>query len=389
MPVHLFPSVDGGPRRGPSRSPAENARVAVLDDAAPVRVAAVPAGHPYVRAVTSHAGIALHDELVPDPRHPQRWWPPVMLDARWIRDHADDFDVLHVHFGMESLPAGRLQGAIDALRECGRPLVYTVHDVENPQLSDQEAHRRDLDLLIRHASAVLTLTAAAADAVRRGWGREATVLAHPTLLPLDAPAPAARERPERVIGVHLRDLRPNIAAEAAVEALLLALHDEGLASERVVGRVLLNASTRDASLAGRLAGMLRDRPDCELVVRDRPDDAALLAEIDELDVALLPYGHGTHSGWVELCFDRGVPVVGPASLAMAEQHPDAYSGFSEPAETGRAVRKALVHGTRAGSASRRALVADRAPVRHAERATIADAHATLYRALIVAAGAAE
>ena len=385
MPVHLIPSVDE-PRPRPSAS---RSWIAAESDAAAVRVAAVPACHPYVRAVTSHAGIAVHDELVPDRRHPQRWWPPVMLDAPWIREHADDFDVLHVHFGMESLPAGRLEAAIDALRECSRPLVYTVHDVENPQLLDQAAHRRDLDLLIPHASAVLTLTAAAADDVRRGWGREATVLAHPTLLPLDAPAPAAQERPERVIGVHLRDLRPNIAAADAVEVLLLALDDRSLASERAVGRVLLNAATRDASLTARLGGMLRDRPDCELVVRDRPDDAALLAEIDELDVALLPYGHGTHSGWVELCFDRGVPVVGPASLAMAQQHPDAYSGFTEQTDAGRAVGEALARGTSAGSAARRALVADRARSRHVERAAIADAHAALYRSLVVDAGATE
>ncbi|WP_405219668.1 glycosyltransferase family 4 protein [Agrococcus sp. Ld7] len=339
--------------------------------------------------MTAHAGIAVHDELAPDPRHPERWWPPVMLDADWIRDHAADFDVLHVHFGMESLPAGRLEAAIEALRECNRPLVYTVHDVENPQLTDQGRHLRDLDLLIPRASAVLTLTTAAADDVRRGWGREATVLAHPTLLPLDAPAPAAQERTQRVIGVHLRDLRPNIAAAAAIEALLLALDDHSLASERTVGRVLLNATTRDAPLARHLTDMLRERPDCELIVRDRPDDAALLAEIDELDAALLPYGHGTHSGWVELCFDRGVPVVGPGALAMAGQHPDAYSGFTEPADAGRAVREALAGGTRAGSVARRTLVADRAPARHAERAAIADAHATLYRSLVVGAGAAE
>lgn len=357
-------------------------------DAGPVRVAAVPAEHPYVRAVTGHAGIALHDGLVPDRRHPERWWPPVMLDAGWIRDHADDFDVLHVHFGMESLPTGRLEAAVEALQDRGKPLVYTVHDLENPQLLDQRTHRRDLDLLIPNASAVLTLTAAAADAVRRGWGREATVLAHPTLLPFDASAPAAQERPERVIGAHLRDLRPNIAAQAAVEALLLALDDRALAGERAVGRVLLNAATRDASLAGRLADQLRDRPDCALVVRDRPDDAALLAEIDELDVALLPYGHGTHSGWVELCFDRGVPVVGPPSLPMAGQHPDAYSGLADPQDAGRAVREALARGTAAGSAARRALVADRTRSRHAERAAIASAHASLYRSLVGAGAAA-
>ncbi len=370
-------------------SPTKEHRIDAIDPAAAVRVAAVPAAHPYVRAVTADRGIAVLADPVPDPAHPERWWPPAMLDAAWIRRAAADFDVMHVHFGMESLPEGRLAGALDALDELGKPLVYTVHDLQNPQLVDQAAHRADLAALIPRATALVTLTDAAAAQLRRDWGRDAVVLAHPTLLADDARAPAEAGARAPVIGVHLRDLRPSIDAPAALRALRSALDALALAGEPATGRVLLHTSTRDASLALQIEAELRVRDDCEVIVRDRPDDAALLAEIDALDVALLPYGHGTHSGWVELCFDRGVPVAGPRGLPMATQHPEAYAGLADADDAGRAVLDALAAGTRAGSAARRRLVVDRAPLRRAERGAVARAHATLYRELVAGvAGAA-
>ena len=103
-------------------SPTKEHRIDIVDPT-PVRVAAVPAAHPYVRAVTANRGIAVLADPAPDPAHPDRWWPPAMLDGDWIRRAAADFDVMHVHFGMESLPAGRLVGALNALDELGKPVL--------------------------------------------------------------------------------------------------------------------------------------------------------------------------------------------------------------------------------------------------------------------------
>ncbi len=361
-----------------------------------MRVAAVPAVHPYVVAVTEHDRVAVLPDPVPDPAHPERWWPPLVLDAAWIRANADRFDLVHVHFGMESLPEGRLAAALDALDALGKPLVYTVHDLQNPQLDDQSAHRRDLDLVISRAAALLTLTPQAGAEVRRTWGREARVLGHPTLLPAggalaatcdDVAGEPGTTPPARVIGVHLRDLRPNIDALAAVRSLLAGLDALAQAGILASGRVLRNATTRDPALELELAAALRDRADCELLVRERPDDDALLAEIDALDVALLPYRHGTHSGWLELCYDRGVSVVGPDWLAMAGQHPDAYLGLERDGDPGPVVLEAVQRATRPRSAARRRVVADRSCLRRAERTAIAHAHHELYRELVAQTGA--
>ncbi|MBE7163634.1 MAG: glycosyltransferase family 1 protein, partial [Williamsia herbipolensis] len=122
---------------------------AQIRDVRRIAVASIPSGHPYVR------GLSFGDDDVtrlPDPvpegaTSPGQWWPPVMLDPRWIRSHVDDLDLVHVHFGVESFPLEHLRAVIATLRETGKPLVYTVHDLVNPQLTDQSAHDEQLGLL--------------------------------------------------------------------------------------------------------------------------------------------------------------------------------------------------------------------------------------------------
>lgn len=55
-----------------------------------------------------------------------------MLQPAWIDEHADDFDVFHLHFGFDALSPDKLQGVAGALHRHGKPLVYTVHDLTNP-----------------------------------------------------------------------------------------------------------------------------------------------------------------------------------------------------------------------------------------------------------------
>src|ERR1700761_1035012 len=54
-----------------------------------IRVASVPADHPYVRHLRPPGGDLV--ERLPDEREPGRrgWWPPRMLETTWVRDHAD------------------------------------------------------------------------------------------------------------------------------------------------------------------------------------------------------------------------------------------------------------------------------------------------------------
>lgn len=292
-----------------------------------VRVAAVPAGHPYVRgvAVPGH-------ELLPDPpvpgAPPGQWWPPVVLSADWLRENAARFDLVHVHFGTESLGVPRLRDALAALRELGRPLVHTAHDLEHPHLDDQAHHRLQLAMLVGEAAELLTLTDHAAAELQRRHGRAATVVPHPQMAPdaWFARADAARRaRTSDVprVGIHLRSLRANVRPGAWIAGLAGAVADRGARL-----RAFVNDDVGPGTPAGRALAALRSALEgvpVDLVARPRPDDDGLAAELADLDVSVLPYAHGTHSGWLELCWDLGVRTLSPAVGAIADQHHEPWA----------------------------------------------------------------
>lgn len=345
-----------------------------------VRVASIPAGHPYVRhAVADPATVVLPDVPPPGAAAGQ-WWPPVMGDAAWVQSNTDRFDVMHVHFGMESFPVAHLHALVRALRAAGRPLIYTVHDLENPQLRDQTRHRDQLDVLVPAADEVVTLTAGAAAAIERRWGRAAVVVPHPHVLAFDAAAPAGRPSGPYVLGVHLRDIRPGIDAVRAVATLLDAvdrLHARGVDA---VARVHVNERVRDEDARDQVSGLVAMHPAAELRRTERLDDAALARSLADLDVAVLPYRAGTHSGWVELCWDLGVPVAGPRIGFAGEQHPEDFAAFDagDGQALARAVRQLLAGAPRPGSSARGARIADRRRQRLARSAAITAAHQALY-----------
>ncbi len=338
-----------------------------------LRVASVPGGHPYVR----HLGLDVDLLADPQPRGagPGQWWPPVMLDPAWTAANADRFDVMHVHFGVETVDPGELASGLAAVRAAGRPLVVTVHDLEHPQLSGPAAFRDHLDVLLAHADAVTTLTTGAAEAIAAGWGRTATVISHPHMHPLALPLPR-RDGPGRVVGMHLRDLRPNVDGPRATAALIAAVRDLG----DVTVRVFLRDRVRDEAARNRVRRLCASAgPRVQLVEAPRPTDAELARELAGLDAAVLPYAHGTHSGWLELCWDLGVPVAAGRVGFLAEQHPVAGFDWEDPTSLADAIGASL-RAPRADLETRRAL-------RLRRRREIADRHLAVYRAALEAHGA--
>jgi 2-oxoglutarate dehydrogenase E1 component len=81
-----------------------------------------------------------------------------------------------------------------------------------------------------------------------------------------------------------------------------------------------DGARRDESLAA----YLHDQADAgrlELHVHDFLDDDALWDYLASLDVSVLPYRFGTHSGWLEACRDLGTAVVAPTCGHYADQGP--------------------------------------------------------------------
>jgi hypothetical protein len=348
----------------------------------PITVASIPAGHVYVRHLAAPDGrdgvTRLHDvPPVDGATVPGGWWPPVMLDAGWIAAHADEFDVFHVHFGFDAKPPEELRAVTRALRERDIPLVFTLHDLRNPHHTDTALHDAQLDVLVTHAAELITLTPGAGAEIRRRWGRTATVLAHPHVVEL---ARIGTARPARagplVVGLHAKSLRANMDVLAVAESLADAVAELPEARLRidVHDEIFEPAAHWYAPEVGaRLRALAEGNEHVEL--REHPyfSDAQLWRYFLALDVSVLPYRFGTHSGWLEACHDLGTTVIAPTCGFYAQQRPcltyahDAH--HLDGASLAAAVRTAYEERPRW-----RASV----DARRRERAMVAAAHRRLY-----------
>jgi hypothetical protein len=357
-----------------------------------LRLVSVPAAHPYVRSVTASPNLVVLDDPRPPGAPEGQWWPPVALDPRWIRAGASDADLLHIHFGTESFTPERLGATLDAARAVGWPVVFTVHDLVHPQLREQDVYRRQLDVLVPRADALLTLTPGAAEEIERRWGRRALVVPHPSLLtspPPRRPVLAWPARPRALrIGMHLKDLRSNVAAESMLAALVAALDrlaDDGIDAS---AEVRMHRTVRDPEARDRVRERGASSNRVTLVEHDRLDDSELAASLATLDACVLPYGYGTHSGWLELCWDLGVPLAVPDTGYYAQQHVDDSVAAFAPDPAGVSLASALrtvlesPGATRAGSAERDREVGRRRVRRAESDLAVATAHSELYRRLI-------
>jgi hypothetical protein len=260
----------------------------------------------------------LPDPVPPGATLPGQWWPPRLLDPEYLRSHVGTFDVMHVHFGFEASSVGALRDVVGILAHAEVPLVLTVHDLHNPHFADATVHLAQLDVLVPAAAAVVTLTPGAATEIRRRWHRDAVVLPHPHVLPIAAVGAARTRRHQPVIAVHGKALRANIQPWPVVDALVgggvtglrLDLDEEAMSSAEARSRVE------------------RHRSDgVDVRVHPRFTDDELTAYLTEVDVLVLPYRFGTHSGWVEACHDAGTAVVAPDCGFFAEQHPGHEYGY--------------------------------------------------------------
>lgn len=302
-----------------------------------------------------------------------------MLEPGWVSDNHNLFDVFHIHFGFDAVSPDTLAQVMHELKLYDKPLVYTVHDLRNPHHREPGAHEEQLDVLMAAAHTVITLTPGAAREIRRRWNRSALVLPHPHVLSAEA-IEQPRHRNERfVIGLHAKSLRPNMdplpvvdtlaAAVAELSGALLQVdvHDEIVEPDNYwfapdVGQAILSRAH-----PGRV----------EIRVHPYFTDSELWDYLGALDVSVLPYRFGTHSGWLEACFDLGTAVIAPSCGYYREQRPCGVFDFNEERFDPSSLRRAV------GDAHRRWLRHMSAPRatwarRRTERARLAEAHRRIY-----------
>lgn len=350
----------------------------------PIVVLSVPTDHAYVRHLAPVPGEDCAGARVVRLRDPSDpWWPPPGLDPGWLAERTDDFDVFHVHFGFDARSVDDLRSVVAVLKSAGRPLVQTVHDLRNPHHTTPEVHDAHLDVLIPAADALITLTPGAAAEIAERWGRNAVVVPHPHVVGLDElrrrrARPAASIGRPFTVGLHLKSLRPCMSAVPVLEALL----DAVAGIEDAVLRVDVHHDVADPSGARHdptLAAALERATGegAQVEVHDYFDDATLWDYLEELDVSVLPYRYGTHSGWLEACRDLGTAVVAPDCGYYAEQGPVQVFHLDEAGLDATSLTDAV---RRAHAAGRPAPVPVR--LREQQRREVARAHAEIYAELL-------
>ena len=333
--------------------------------AAPLRVRQIPAAHAYVehlrplddpRAVHGPAaahvpgepdtsGVAhdpgevvhLADPPVPG-APPGQWWPHPALEAGWVREHADEQDLVHLHFGTEGRTVEELAEWLGALRSVGLPLVHTVHDIDHPQLVEQARHREHLALLVAAADGLLTLTEGAADVIEREHGCRPLVVPHPHVAPLDRIGGGGRRDGVLRVGIHLKSLRANLAPMLVLPALVAAVDELRRGGTEVQLEVRAHhdaldpaAPHHDPRLAAWWSALAASSPPgVRLVLAPRLDDEGLWDYLAGLDVSVLPYAWATHSGWVEACRDLGTLVLAPRVGHLVEQGAGSVLTWGDP-----------------------------------------------------------
>ena len=287
-----------------------------LDNGRGLRVLTIPGDHRYVRFAIGTDAAAV--TVVPD-RGPEQhlWAPSPALGPDWLRQHRQQFDVVHLHFGFEGCSPDELATWARTLQSLHLPLVVTVHDLQLPHQRDQRVYRQQLAVLLAAADVLVTLTPGAAQQIRREFGRQALVLPHPRMVSLAMIRGSARIVPDRIrVGIHLKSLRANVAhgCVPAVAGAVRRLRKDGHDVHLVVHA---HPEIRDESFprydASTLA--LLDQvaavEGVEVVWHERFTDRELWDYLRGLQVSVLPHRWGTHSGWLEECRDLGVvPVAG-------------------------------------------------------------------------------
>ncbi|MDQ2749210.1 MAG: glycosyltransferase family 1 protein, partial [Actinomycetota bacterium] len=307
---------------------------------------------------------------------PGQWWPPPALSASWIADHHDEFDLMHLQFGFDALGPTELERVVDELDRRGKPLIYTVHDLRNPHHLSDRAHNEALDVLLRRAASLITLTEGAATVINHRWGRHATVLPHPHVVPIGHIRPRPRNTGRFVIGVHAKSVRASMDPLPVIYALVQVVRELGDAELRVnVHHDVFDddGERHDRDLARYLSVASRSG-DITLSVHDCFSDDELWDYLEALDLSVLPYRFGTHSGWLEACHDLGTTVLAPDCGFYREQRECLSYTMNESEFDENSVRTAVQR-----AYTIRPVWQATAAGRVVEREAIATAHREIYR----------
>jgi glycosyltransferase involved in cell wall biosynthesis len=312
----------------------------------------------------------------------------------WIESQAslEFFDILHV----QSLELTSLMSIEKALERCQaerKGIVITIHELE-PLFPDERKDFADrVRLACRFASGIVTLTKRAGEEIAARFGVDPSrieIVPHGAVLPLSHSLWNAKVRKNwRFTMGMFGGFRPNRSFLTAAINALYGL-DSADVSVQILSRGLNPIEVGPTTEAWQVASLASSDKRLALRLLPFPSDDEIANFVHSLDVLVLPYLFGTHSGQLELAMDMGVPAIVPDIGCDAEQWRLHAGSVAEPYWFKYDPREPYSFGAplleamrfaHANWLQRRGRVLDRSAflaVRRGEQDKIVNAHRTLY-----------
>lgn len=275
-----------------------------------MRVLHIPARTPYARKLVPD-GVSIVNET-------QSSGVEIPRDAsfQWLASQSsyDFFDLLHIH-SVELTPLETLHMALERCKRDKKGIVLTVHDTKPVFSQDSVAHNIALKMCVEAGAQTSTLTKGAQKEIESDLGiasSNITVIPHGAVLPVDDHkwhlGRQSNDSLTCIFGMY-GGFRPN--RDLLTPSVNIAFGLPELDAKLVIlTRAISPIEVRQNEEMRMLIQLANSSKRIDLRIFPFPSDNQIAEFLLGVDILIMPYRWGTHSGQLELAFDLGVvPVI--------------------------------------------------------------------------------
>ena len=275
----------------------------------PLRILHIPGRTPYARKLRGDTFSIINETTSNGVAVPRD------ASFEWVRRQAtlDFFDVLHIQsLELAELPA--IEEVLQRAASKGKGIVITIHDAGPLFPDDGDAFAKGINLACKFAKGVVTLTDCARQEISSRFGLSSaniSIIPHGSVLPISHHLWTRKSVRNQFFSLGMfGGVRPNRSFLTATVNALYGLESE-VVRVKILSRGLNPIELEYGSEGLQLAFLAASDPRLSFKLSPFPDDDEIADFVSSLDVLVLPYLFGTHSGQLELAMDLGVRVIAP------------------------------------------------------------------------------
>jgi hypothetical protein len=274
-----------------------------------MRILHIPARTPYARKLNSEDFSVVNQTTIDDREIPRD------ASFEWLNNQRnfDFFDILHIH-SVELTSTETIQQVLDRCQRTKKGIVFTIHDVRPMFSTDQKKYNKTLKIIAKTGARLITLTCGAQMEIVKTLNIEplsVNVIPHGFVLP---PKDDRWQRQKKIessvcsFGMY-GGFRPN--REILTPAINIAY---GIFEKEInltfLTRAISPIEIFNNEEVNKFVELALLKNHITLRLYPFPSDDQIFDFMSEIDILIMAYRWGTHSGQLELAFDLGViPII--------------------------------------------------------------------------------